>query len=111
MHNNIPGEALFGRYERCPWSIETYDGRMLDYRDAVSHLPSLSVAHTNMRYQRATLDAVFSEALTSKKQGRGKPDAKSEPSSTSSLDVVELDRGADLPNEDVIVRPTGVSCR
>jgi hypothetical protein len=26
LHSNIPGEVLFARYSRCPWSLRSMDG-------------------------------------------------------------------------------------
>lgn len=135
LHSNNPGEVLFGRYEHCPWRLSWQDdpSSEVSSSDSVSlgpNLPTRSqtltadrrqmilpqataiIEHLNKGAQAASTGTPASESAPAPQRATGRNRDGSRASSAAgpaaSRESFKLDRTADLPDDVLLGKETGV---
>lgn len=97
LHSNLPGEALFGRYAKCSWSLTTASGQTIQCTDKVRS--SAYARNSHLIFIKA--DKLLSTLSTAPVP------SKSKTTSTPREAPLVLDRTADAPDGLAPGRTTG----
>jgi hypothetical protein len=94
LHSNLPGEALFGRYARCSWSLTAASGQTVHSSDQVRCAPQPCGGTHRPRTQGTKIIDVLSPSSGATTASKG----KSSPSPVPREAPLVLDRTADAPD-------------